>query len=64
MRFIENLCWLQIKFLQRLYKESKKHYVRQRSHCILLSYQGYGVTELAKIFRKTKRTIYTWLDLW
>jgi transposase len=64
MRSIENLNWLQIKFLQRLHKESKKHHVRQRSHCILLSYQGYEVTELAKIFRKTKRTIYTWLDLW
>ena len=64
MRFMENLNWLQIKLLQRIHKESRKHYVRQRSLCILLSYQEYKVTELAKIFRKTKRTIYTWLDRW
>jgi len=64
MRFIENLHWLEIKFLQRIYKESRKHYVRQRAHCILLSHQKYEVAELAGIFRKTKRTIYTWLDLW
>jgi transposase len=64
MRFIENISWLEIKFLRRLHKESKKHYVRQRAHCILLSYQEYKVAELARIFGKTKRTIYTWLDLW
>lgn len=64
MRFIENISWLEIKFLRRLHKESKKHYVRQRAHCILLSHQGYQVAELARIFGKTKRTIYTWLDLW
>lgn len=64
MRFIENLFWLQIKFLRRLHKERKKHHVRQRSLCILLSHQRYQVDELAKIFGKTERTIYTWLDLW
>ena len=64
MRFINDLCWLQIKFLRRLNKESKKHYVRQRAHCVLLSHQKYEVSELASIFSKTKRTIYTWLDLW
>jgi len=64
MRFVENLCWLEIRFLQRIYKESKKHHVRQRAHCILLSYQRTKVAELARIFSKTKRTIYTWLNLW
>lgn len=64
MRLVENLCWLQIKMLKRICKESKKHLVRQRAHCILLSYQGFKVSDLARIFGKTKRTIYTWLDLW
>ena len=64
MRFVENLCWLQIRLLQRIHKESKKHHVRQRAHCILLSYQRTTVTELARIFSKTERTIYTWLNLW
>ncbi len=52
MRFVKNLCWLQIKLLHRIHKESKRHHVRQRAHCILLSYQGYQVNELAKIFGK------------
>ena len=64
MRFVENLCWPQIRFLQRIRKESKKHHVRQRAHCILLSYQRYQVTDLARIFDTTERTIYKWLDLW
>ena len=64
MRFVKNLCWLQIRLLQRIHKESKKHHVRQRAHCILLSYQRTEVAELARIFNKTKRTIYEWLNLW
>lgn len=64
MLYIENLCWLQIKFLKRICKESKKHLVRQRGHCILLSYQGFKVSDLARIFGKTERTIYTWLSQW
>jgi hypothetical protein len=34
MRFVENLCCLQIKLLQRIYKESSKHQVRQRAHYV------------------------------
>lgn len=64
MRYVENLCWLQIRLLQRICKESKKHHVRQRAHCILLSYQRFEVADLARIFGKTERTIYTWLDSW
>jgi transposase len=64
MRFIENLCWLQIRLLQRIHKKSKKHHVRQRAHCILLSHQRFKVADLARIFGRTERTIYTWLDLW
>ena len=64
MRFVKDLCWPQIKLLHRIHKESKRHYVRQRAHCVLLSYQGYQVTELARIFGKKERTIYTWLNQW
>ena len=47
-------------------KESEKSFlsVRQRAHCILLSHQRTKVPELARIFGKTKRTIYIWLNLW
>ena len=64
MRFVENLCWLEIKLLRRIHKESKKHHVRQRAQCILLSYGRREVAELTVILDKTERTIYTWLNLW
>ncbi len=64
MRFVDNLCSLQMSLLNRIYRESKKHHVRQGAHCILLSCQGIPGPDLAKIFKKTTRTIYTWLDLW
>jgi len=64
MRFIPPLDPLTRKLLGRLYKQSKKHLVRQRAHGILLSAQGTPVLELAKLFEKTPRTIYTWLDRW
>jgi len=64
MRFVKDLCWLQIRLLNRIHKESKKHHVRQRAHCILLSYHGYQVSELSRILDKEERTIYTWLNQW
>jgi len=64
MRFVKELCPSQIRLLTRVHRESKKHHVRQRAHCILLSHQGFTVSDLAKVFGKTHRTIYTWLGLW
>ena len=64
MRFLQVLDPLTKKLLGRLYKESEKHLVRQRAHCILLSSEGTSVLELAKMFEKTPRTIYTWFDRW
>ena len=64
MRFVKDLCWLQIRLLNRIHRESKRHHVRQRAHCILLSYQGYQVNELSRIFGREERTIYTWLNQW
>jgi transposase len=64
MRFVKGLCISQISLLTRIHKESKKHHVRQHAHCIILSYQGYCVSELAKLLGKTQRTIYSWLELW
>lgn len=64
MRFIVPLDPLTKQLLGRLYKQSKKHLVRQRAHGILLSAQGIPVLELAKLLGKTPRTIYSWLDRW
>ena len=64
MRFIQNLSPETRSLLHRIYKESKHHRVRQRAHCILLSYQGIHTTALMAIFSVDRITIYNWFDAW
>jgi transposase len=64
MRFIQGLSHETTKLLQKVYKASKYHQVRQRAQCILLSYQGYMTNELAHIFQVDRITIYNWFNAW
>lgn len=64
MRFITNLNRETIKLLIRISKQSQYYRVRQRAHCILLSYEGYTTTQLMTIFRISRVTIYNWFNNW
>ena len=64
MRFVEDVSQETISMLQRIYKQSKHHRVRQRAQCILLSLQRSTTTELLKIFHVDRITIYPWFDAW
>lgn len=64
MRFIQDLSPETQHILHRLYKESQHHRVRQRAHCILLSYRGMTTNELMKIFDVERLTIYNWFNAW
>jgi transposase len=64
VRYIKGLTKDTLKLLQRIYKQSKYYQVRQRSHCILLSYQKYRISELMEIFKVSRNTIYNWLNNW
>ena len=64
MRYIKGLTKDTAKLLKRIYKQSQYHQVRQRAHCILLSYQKYKISELIEIFRVSRNTIYNWLNNW
>ena len=64
MRFIQDLSPETIPLLQKIYKKSKYHRVRQRAQCLLLSYQGYTIKELAHIFQVDRITIYNWFNHW
>ncbi|MHC5722303.1 MAG: helix-turn-helix domain-containing protein, partial [Nostoc sp.] len=44
--------------LNRIYKQSSHYQVKQRAHCILLSYEGKTISELMEIFQVTRGTIY------
>ncbi|KAI9129950.1 IS630 family transposase [Acaryochloris sp. CCMEE 5410] len=63
-RFIQGLSPETIHLLSRIHRQSHHHQVRQRAHCILLSFEGFNVTELMSIFAVTRKTVYTWLDAW
>src|SRR6516164_1688664 len=64
MRFIQDLSPETIPLLQKIYKKSKYHRVRQRAQCLLLSYQGYTIKELSHIFQVDRITIYHWFNSW
>ncbi len=64
MRFIQKLSPETCHLLHRLYKQSQYHRVRQRAHCILLSFQGLTTTALMAIFSVDRITIYNWFDAW
>lgn len=64
MRYISNLTQDTLKLLKRIYCHSKYYQVRQRAHCIQLSYQGYSIAELMKIFEVSRNTIYNWFNAW
>lgn len=52
------------RLLQRLYRQSRHHQVRQRAHCILLSNQDYSIAQLMEIFSVSRKTLYNWWHNW
>jgi transposase len=52
------------KLLIRISCSSQFPQVRNRAKCIILSYQGFSISQLIKIFRVSCRTLYNWLSRW
>jgi transposase len=64
MRFIHALSPETQHLLRRCYQESQPHRVRQRAHCILLSFAGRTTTDLMHIFDVDRLTISHGFDAW
>ena len=64
MRFMRDLSPETQRLLRRCYQESQHHRVRQRAHCILLSFEGKTTEELLHIFAVERLTIYHSFDAW
>lgn len=64
MRFIRDLTIDTSKLLNRICKQSRHYQVRQRAHCILLSYEGMKISDLIDFFQVSRRTIYNWMNDW
>ena len=62
MIFIREINPLSLKLLERIYRQSRHHQVRQRAHCLILANQGVKVEELMKIFLVSYKTIYNWFN--
>jgi transposase len=54
----------EIEALEKAYLSSRDSTVRKRSQCLLLSYQGRTIIDLANIFDVNRRTIERWFDSW
>ncbi len=64
MFFIKEINSLSLKLLERIYRQSRHHQVRQRAHFLILASQGAKVKELMKIFKVSYKTIYNWINRW
>lgn len=64
MRFIQGLTHETLHLLTRIHKQSQYPQVRQRAHCIVLSFRGYSIQQLHDIFQVSRLTIYNWLNAW
>jgi len=63
-RHIEIKSQDMLKDLKRRVQQSKSQQERRRAHAIVLSHQGMGVKEIAKVFDVTERSVYLWFDAW
>jgi transposase len=64
MIFIREINPLSSKLLERIYRQSRHHQVRQRAHCLILASQGAKIEELMNIFSVSYKTIYNWFNRW
>ena len=64
MIFIREIHPLCAKLLNRIYRQSRHHQVRQRAHCLILASQGVTIEELSNVFQVSYKTIYNWFDRW
>jgi len=64
MFFIREINPLSLKLLERIYRQSRHHQVRQRAQFLILASQGIKIEELITIFQVSYKTIYNWLNRW
>lgn len=64
MIFLREINPLSLKLLERIYRQSRYHQVRQRAHCLILAMQGVKLEKLIIIFQVTYKTIYNWFERW
>ena len=64
MIFLREINPLSLKLLERIYRQSRYHQVRQRAHFLILACQGIELEKLITIFNVSYKTIYNWINRW
>ena len=64
MFFLREINPLSFRLLERIYRQSIHHQVRQRAHFLILASQQVKIEKLMEIFNISHRTIYNWLNRW
>ncbi|MGJ5673092.1 MAG: IS630 family transposase [Nostochopsis sp.] len=64
MIFMREINPLSYRLLERIYRQSRHHQVRQRAHCLMLASRGVKIKELIKMFKVSYKTIYNWCERW
>lgn len=63
-RFVKKLTESEKVELIASWKSGESHRLRCRAHALLLSDDGWSVTDIAEVFQVTSQTVYSWLDRW
>lgn len=64
MRYVNPLTAEERTTLKEGSRNGKKPHFRDRCKSILMSADGYKVSEIARLFKVRTRTIYTWFNRW
>ena len=64
MIFLREINPLSSQLLERIYRQSRHHQVRQRAHCLILATHGIKPGELMRIFKVSYKTLYNWFNRW
>jgi transposase len=64
MFLLRDINPLSLKLLNRIYRQSRHHQVRQRAQFLILASQNIKNKNLMKIFKVSYKTMYNWLNRW
>ena len=64
MFLLRDINPLSLKLLNRIYRKSRHHQVRQRAHFLILVSQNVKNENPIKIFKFSYKTMYNWLNRW
>ncbi len=64
MFLLRDINPLSLKLLNRIYRESRHHQVRQTAQVLILVSQNIKNKNLMEIFKVSYKTMYNWLNRW